>query len=261
MLDQYENLNADLPPNTRRQLALFVLAPKVGTKALEALFERPFGGTLGHHRSWMWYTAMRLSGLGGLWSKFASKHNNGVSLRDCLLWLRSEASESEWALLSKRLGIPIFNKGQNVLNPYWWKDTPAPTKYWTKGGTWDRRSPLTKIIVLGEHIERDEPINAWAERLTDADLRLLEREVHNFVDEDQLLYPDAVKEATEYVRQRIPQILGYKTPRASYNTASWFFQKPVPHHWGGSADWRTSQNYPTTKGYEWFPSKRNSDQS
>lgn len=260
MLALYEDDNRDLRRSTRVQLAVFVLAPKVGIKALEALFERPLGKTPFRHRSWMWYTAMNTSGLEPCWDRFATRFNSGESLHDCLMWLKSQATDEQWATLSRRLGVPTF-KDKNILNPYWWKPHPRKkrTEYWTRGGTWDRRNPFTKVIIFGESIERGEPINTVCSALSDADLRTLEREVCNVVDEDRLLYYDAVKAAVQYLRWRIPDILGYKRDTTSYKTVSWFFKRPVPYQSGaqGEIDWRLDANYPRPAGprrhWGWFP--------
>src|SRR3972149_653039 len=96
MLAKYEQMNSDLPRETRRQLAVFVLSPKVGLPALEELFERELGQTPDRHRAWFWYNAIRLSGLESSWSEFASRYNSTACFYCAIRWLKRQASPAEW---------------------------------------------------------------------------------------------------------------------------------------------------------------------
>lgn len=261
MLADYEKMNADLPEATRRQLAVFVLEPRVGKAALEELFKRPLGQTPRRHRSWLWYNAMVASGMSHLWDDFCAQHNDGICMHHCLMWLQQEATPEEWALLSKRLGVELKSGKGVLLNPYWWKHYPHTPRsaYWTKGGIWDVRNNFTKIIVLGESLDaiRDHGYSAISRALTRADTAQIERELHNTFDPDEMLAPDAINGAVEYVRRRIPDILGYERELSSYKTASWFFQTQVPHPDGGFVLWTREANYPMRetdgKDINWFP--------
>lgn len=220
LLARYEHSNHDLPRALRRQLAVFVLCPKVGISALEELFARPLGQTPRSHYSWMWYTAMCHSGLERYWDEFIHRYNTEVSFRECLRWLRLQATEHEWLTLSRRLGV-------KRLQPSDYDAKPRTNKYWTRGGIWDRRNGLTRVIVLGESLERDYSYNTTTAALGPARARTLERELHNLIPYDDLLYPDAVAQAMAYVRRRIPEILGHRR-QASLKTVSWFFQERLP---------------------------------
>lgn len=254
MLADYEKLNADLPEATRRQLAVFVLEPRVGRAALEELFNRPLGQTPRRHRSWLWYNAMMASGMAHLWDDFCAQHNEGVCMHHCLMWLRERATPEEWTLLSRRMGIESLNPGD-------WKHHPHTKRYayWTKGGVWDVRNNFTKIIVLGESLDNTRPYwySAISRALTLNDLMQIERELHNTFDPDEMLAPDVINGAVDYVRQRIPDILGYERELSSYKTASWFFQAKVPHPDGGFVLWSREANYPMRetdgKDINWFP--------
>lgn len=224
MLADYERANRDLPDRTLHQLAMFALAPRVGKEALEAIFERPLGQTPWRHRGWFWYTALRTSGLEPYWERFVAKRNSGERLSDCLRWLRARASKKEWETLGRRLGHP-----DGPLNPAGWNYKPdgKPRNIWTKGGTWSRAEPMTHILVLGEHIERDYSENDLATALGRAGAAKLERELYNLIDPDKELVPEAKKRAVDYARRRIPEIAGWDIERASLNTVAWFFQQPV----------------------------------
>ena len=259
LLAEYEHLNTDLPRNLRRQLAIFVLAPRVGTPILEELFQRPLAQTPLRHRSWLWYTAMRTSGLERYWPELVSRRNSGEPFGTLLRWLRSQATEEEWALMGNRLGKRI--------NPaHWsWKSSGKPTNYWTKGGVWDRRNNFTRIIILGESLdgERDHTYSTLTQAITPASCRLLERELHNTIDEETLLFPDAIHQAVAYTRARIPQLAGHKINRASYKTAAWFFQTHVPdasgkyfyRHIDDACYRREFKIHNRLIRWEWFPSE------
>jgi hypothetical protein len=265
MLAKYEHLNSDLPRATRRQLAVFVLAPKVGTKVLEELFERPLGQTPIRHRAWLWYAVMSLSGLEYLWDEFAQRHNETGCIHHALKWLRLEGGEISWKELSRRLGIPVLKKGHDTLSAFWWKHVEhAPAqRIWTPGGSWDRRNNITRIIVLGESVERDYDYNTATRKLGPSGAKRIERELHALIDQSQLLVPQAVAEAVAYVRRRIPEILNRSRDAVSYRTVSWFFQEDIPHPKRGWVKYLDEINYPRKKiehddeiFVEWLPPMR-----
>ena len=262
LLFKYERLNSDLDKQVRRQMAIFVLAPRVGTKNLEFVFGRPLGQTPFRHRSWMWYNALNLSGLGHLWPEFVERRNETACLHHALKWLQEQARQEEWALLSKRLGVELKPGHELSLNPNWWKhqEHKQSINVWTKGGVWDRRNSLTRIIILGHHLdsERDHSYNAITRALTRVDCQTIERELHNLYDPDTYLAPHIITEAIEYVRRRIPSVLGYKRETVGYKTASWFFQRRIPLPDGGFTgfqdrmDQRQTEHYPG-KDLAWLP--------
>lgn len=254
LLDEYEKLNDDLPESTRRMMAIFVLAPKVGTEALEELFQCNLGQTPFRHRAWIWYMALRTSGLEPLWDEFAERHNRGDSMQSCLRWLRSEAGDERWRLLSNRLGEVLFND-RAALDIYKWHDRPQDgNSIWTKGGTWDRRNGMTKIIVLGEHIEREPYDVGYVQDLDPQELRTLESELYNLINPDKMLAPQARHLAVKYTRRRIADLAGWKTRMPSYKTVSWFFQTEIQDPSGGAWLWKSwRQSAETGKRWDWFP--------
>lgn len=261
LLVEYENLNKDIPKSDRRQMAMFFLAPKVGRKTLEELFQRPLGQTPFRHRCWFWWKMMSYSNIGHLWGEFADLHNMGICTHHCLRWLKGETTEEEWIELSRRYGAPLKRSKTNRINVNWWKPTPRgnPT-IWTKGGEWPKGNNFTRIIILGEHIERtDWNYNQVTRALEPADCLTLERELSNLYDPDSMLAPHIIKEAVQYVRHRIPRILLYKRDTTSYKTTSWFFQTHVPHPDGGFLHYTDEVDYPRKRmktrehgQQEWF---------
>jgi hypothetical protein len=253
LLAEYDKANADIPQARRRQMAIFALAPQVGKKSLEELFDRPLGTTPWVHLSWFWAMAFEYSGISHYWDEFALRRNGGESPAACLRWLLERITPEQKERLERRLsGIP---RG---------RDIPTTHAIWTRGGVWQRDNNFTKIIILGEHLPpRDHSYSYVTEAFSPAQVEQLEREVHNSVDEEELLYPEAQLRAVEYVRHRIPEMLGWKRPTTSYKVASWFFDQPVPHPTGGFIDCRSSVNYPRrtgsggrpSKGGRWFPPK------
>lgn len=228
LLHHYETLNKDLPADVRRQLGLFYLASKVGRPALEELFERPIGTTPWVHVSWFWWNCMRASGLERLWDEFAIRKNSGSSLRSCLRWVRRESTPEEWALLSRRVGAPIL-QNTALIKPGTYSPSESTSSVWTKGGVWDKRNSFTRIIILGEKIEgRDYTYSHVTRKLNDERCWKIEREIRNFVDENSLLYPDALMSAVAYAKDRLTDYLRWPVKRVGPVTASWFFQRPVP---------------------------------
>jgi hypothetical protein len=238
LLAKYEQLNSDIPRETRRQLAAFLLARKIGKAVTEELFQCKLGRML-RHTSWMWYTAMRTSGLGHLWDDLAACRNSGTKMSLCLNNIRDKASEAEWRLLSDRMGVAIFYPGQTLLHTSVWHHSATQASIWTRGGVWYRRNNFTRIIVLGEHLERTYDYNTPARKLGPDGARRLEDELHNVIDEETHLYPDAVAAAVEYTRNRLPELANYRAKqRSSYKTVSWFFQQLIPLPGGWTVSYR-----------------------
>lgn len=248
MLADYEALNSDLPAQTRRWLGMFLIAPKTGVAALEALFERPLGSTLLRHRSWMWYQTMRHSGLERHWTNVANYHNAGAPMCDILKTVRDLSTKDEWLLFSRRHGIPIFSRDRVVLNPHNYAYKNAGKTIWTKGGTWWKDNNFTKIIVLGENLTRDH--NDTYLKFTPSAAKVIERELHNLIDPDDNIFPTAIDRAVEYVRYRMPNIIGRKL-KAGYKMVAWFFQTRIPHPHGGFIKNDQTANYPMKCGTDW----------
>lgn len=236
LLQRYEEKNRDLPKSTRIQMAPFALVHRTGIDALEALFGRKLGQTPYRHRSWFWWTAMRTSGLAKEWDPFTEMRNQGVPFDECLRWLKERASDDQWDTLSRRLGKENLYPGDYSHKP---RDTPD--NIWTKGGTWQRESGFTKIILLGESLDRDYTYNDMTLTLGPEGALKLERELRGLVDPDKELEPNAKWSAVRYVRRRLPSVAGWrKTPTAHPRTVSWFFQEEIPESEGSPYfyDWR-----------------------
>ena len=254
-LARYEQLNSDLERPLRRQFFMFAVAFMCRTKELEELFERPLGQTPRRHRSWFWYNAMVSSGLGHLWDEFAEMKNSGLAMREGLIRVRRKATEEQWSTLSRRTGCGIFNDSL-LLNPHSYTHE-GTTFYWSRGGCWDTRSNITKVVVLGEHLpERDHTFNTITAALTPEQCRKLETEVYNLVDEESLLTPDAIDLAVRYVRNRFREMIGWSPGQSHAVMASWFFQTLVPvgkvwYNWKDSRPLlgRKRSNYI----HQWFP--------
>lgn len=221
LLADYEAMNRDIPAATRRHMGMFAIAPSVPKDSLEELFGRPLGNAPYTHRCWLWWQAMRFSGLSHHWDDFAALRNE-EGIGPATKALRSWVSLEEWKSLSRRMGY-------DYLNPHRWNWEGIPSDIWTKGGSWHRDNTFTRILLLGEHIERDPPRwNALTDALGPTGIRQLEAEASAMCDPDRDLYPVAVKSAVDYIRGRIPQLAGWNIENAGWRTVSWFFQRPVP---------------------------------
>lgn len=252
MYSIYKESNSDLPRDLMNQMAVFVLAKRLSKQVLEDFFGRPLGIAPRWHRSWLWYQAMRTSGLGHLWPELAERFNGGESMKSCLVWLRSVVSKQSWGLMSVRMGSTI--SGRNYIKPSEYSRFNNKNLYITKGGVWSTRSQITKIIVLKQHIDRDYTWNRRTVKLGPDKARRLESELANVIDYERMLYPDAICAAVSYVRERGAEMIGERT---HFGTAmvSWFFQYPVPipeTPW-----WVVSWERPTaskrTDAFLWFP--------
>lgn len=248
MLADYEVLNSDLPERVRQQLGMFVIAPKVGMKAMHELFERDLGQTLNRHRAWMWWTAMSYSGLSEYWGEFSAAYNLGLPVRDCLRALKGVVNEADWSLFSRRMGV-------KSLRPAAYSRVGTTNLIWTKGGTWDRRKNMTKIVVLGEHLKgRDLNYNGTTRRLDLDRCQLIETELYQLIDHNALLTPTAMFDAVDYVRHRIPSLIDSPRATTSPKVAAWFFMEPVPYQHGLMAEDRQwGYPRPSQGSVAWLP--------
>lgn len=270
LLAEYEKMNKDLPEHTRRQMAVFALVSLTGIDSLEAVFDRRLGQTPLRHRAWFWFMALRTSGLDHHWDEFVEMRNSGTPMRECLQWLRDQTDDDHWLTLGRRIGWPLSHD-QRFLQPAAWNSNPGTRVVWTKGGTWDRRSGFTKILLLGQTPERDYDHHRLTRALGREGALTLERELRGLIDPDTTLAPEARRQAVEYVRTRIPEIAGWDIPRASYKTASWFFQTKVADPDGGYWHYTQTAGYPMpaktnpTQGrkrdmhWQWLPPEADDD--
>lgn len=218
LLKEYQARNQDLSRHQLDALGPFAIAHRVSKEALVSIWP-DIGPAPYIHRSWFWYNGMKLSGMGHHWDQFVEERNS-YELRRALFLLRDLAHPREWSLLSARLGHyqDIKPENYNARNRGY---------IWTKGGCWSQKSGIGKITVLGGHLGQRPHYSCWTSRLTNDQLLQLETEVHNTIDQDKLLEPDAKHAAVAYVRRRIPELLGYNVSTVGYYTASWFFQQRI----------------------------------
>lgn len=250
--EKYLSLNSDLPKTTLRQLAVFYLAPKATKESLNKIFNHEFNSTPYYHRSWYWWNCFRLSGLDDEWERFVKDRNQGKEVHQCLKELKSRTDGPSWNLLLRRLGYGP----QDTFDPSAYssskKDGSSPTTVWTKGGTWPLSSNWTRIIVLKKHLPRRTLTQPYQFKLGHAGVRKLESELMHLIDPNQLLVPEAKKRAVQYVRKRMPEMLGYKR-KASYIACAWFFDCPVQ---GPDGFWyRVSNSRPfkrTREDWRWW---------
>lgn len=99
---------------------------------------------------------------------------------------------------------------------------------WSKQGSWDAKSPFTKLLVLKQHLPERPLLQRYQRRLGHDRVRFLERELMYLVNPDKLTPPEAKQRAVEYVRRRIPQMLGLNGTEMSPAVAAWFFQTEIP---------------------------------
>ena len=216
----YEEVNADIPQPTRRRLALFTIA-RASTRGVIAQILGYDSAVLFRDHAKRWWMVLNRSGLSRYWDGFKER-GQYEGLTEACKWLRREVTPEEWKLFKRRAGVPIGFK-------LWNRSTkPKGDVIWTKQGCWDRKSPFTKILVLGEHLPERPLWQPYQRRLGPLYVRLLERECFHMVDPEELGVPDAKYRAVEHVRRRIPEMIGYRREIMSKAVAAWFFQTEIP---------------------------------
>ncbi len=214
-IERYENDNSDLPEATRRAMALAVVAPKF-PKALmvQALGDIKLTGY--KDKSWRWWNVLRLAGLEQYWDGFRLRASQtGGSIWQASRWLRSRVSARKYQLFLRRAGS----------NPYHSHYKSKGTKVWTKGGTWDRRSNVTRVLVLGEHLGDRHPavyqmLVPW--------LEVLEQELHTLTKPDQISRVNCLYNAVNYLYSRSLELLQWrKQDLDRWKLAAWFFMETI----------------------------------
>lgn len=235
MVREYKILNKDLPTETADQLAPFVIGPRVGKKAINAVYPginyRPF-----RHRAWFYWNAMQLSGLAGEWDEVARRYNEGACVREVMLTLKRSATEEQWSTFSRRLGSSVPLPSRRFATKNGGRDV------WTKGGNWQRRNNFTRIIILGLHIERDTGFSRVADRIRHDVCRKIETELHRTIEPDSAVVPEVRLQAAEYVRHRIGDLLYHKR-LAGWELVSWFFQCRVFDNRGRRVTWNSTMRF------------------
>ena len=214
-LHVYETQNADLPEGIRRLMGLSALGKYYGRKHLEAAVGEKLPRLPFRDWSWRWWNALNLSGLGHHWESFLRYVQRG-GLRAAATYLRAHSTPDQYLLFLKRAGTNPHNHHK-----------PVRDVIWTKGGCWRIESPMTRLLVQKKHLPARPVATAWQQRIVPV-VRVVETELMNLVNPDAMLSYEAKALALDYVRRRLPQLLGSKRPRFSLETACWFFQQPIP---------------------------------
>lgn len=211
---RYQQANADLDPVQVQFLGLAaiahsfshaVLMEAVGTKIPRAFYRDV---------SWRWWNVLLHSGLGRYWLMFSASAQLH-SIRAAATQLRKTVSKKRYQLFLRRAGTNPHNSHR------------CSGRYiWTKGGAWDQRSPMTKLLVLHHHLPPRDPMLRWQQRLGVKGVQLIERELMRIIDPDVMLLHEAKYRAVEYVCFRIGQLL--KRKPAHRSAAAWFFGCKVP---------------------------------
>ena len=216
----YEKANADLPAHTRRLLALFTTARASSRYAMTQLLGRDSAILFRDHAR-RWWVVLSTSGLSRYWDGFKDRGQN-EGLTEAAKWLRREVTREEWELFRRRAGATVGFK-------LWNRSTkPKGDVVWTRQGSWDRKSPFTKLLVLKEHLPERPLLQRYQRRLGHDYVRFLESELMHEIDPDEMTPPQVKDRAVEYVRRRIPVMLGSKRDMMAPAVAAWFFQTEVP---------------------------------
>ena len=216
----FEEVNADLSRRTRRLLALFTIA-RASTRGVIKQILGYDSAVLFRDHAKRWWMVLSYSGLHPYWEGFRDRGQNEGLTAACK-WLRREVTREQWELFRRRSGATI---GFRLWNR---SETPKGDVIWTKAGCWDRKSSFTKLLVLKEHLPERPLLQRYQRRLGHDRVRLLERELMYEIDPDKITPPKAKQRAVQYVRRRIPEMLGANRTEMSPAVAAWFFQIEVP---------------------------------
>ena len=218
-LANYERDNGDLQPTTRRLLALSWLGGKYGRRVMEFVMGQDLPRTPFQDSAWRWWSCLRLSGLSDKWDGFKSRAET-EGLRKAMQWLRASTDAATLSIFQKRAGQNLHDTGGRK---------PKGIYVWTKGGQYQRKMPMTKLLVLKQHLPPRNKFKPWHWKLGDDGVRRLEREVMSLINADVVFPHEAKWTAVRYVRRRIPELIkgaGYR--EASESAAAWFFTQPLP---------------------------------
>lgn len=216
-LKAYEDANSDIPHPTLRLMALGAFAYAYGRRVLEAALEQRLPRLPFRDHSWRYWKCLELSGLGHCWDAFRDTvHAQGI--RKACAQLRRTVPRDQYKLFRKRQWTtPHSGKG-------------VRDKVWTKGGVWRRESRFTQVLVLKQHLPRRTCLKPWHYKVEGPVARLVEKELMGLIKPDQTFPFEARQQAVDYVRRRIPELLGRKRALGMEGVA-WFFQQdiPIPH--------------------------------
>ena len=220
-LKNYERDNGDISPATRRLLALSWLGSKYGRKVMEYVLGQSLPRTPFRDSSWRWWTCLRLSGMEDKWDGFKDLAERD-GLRKAMQWLRANTDPATLSIFQKRAGQGLHNTGGRK---------PKGQFVWTKGGQWHKHMPMTKLLVLNQHLPPRHKHKPWQRRLGDDGVHRLESEVMALINPDIVFPHEAKWTAVQYVRRRIPELVGgrgYRSGSASQAAAAWFFNQTLP---------------------------------
>ena len=216
----YEKVNADLPRQTRRILALFTIA-RASTRDVVTRLLGYDSAVLFRDHSRRWWLVLYHSGLSRCWNGFRERgQHEGLTVAS--KWLRNQATPEEWELFECRAGVSI---GFNLWNR---SEKLKGNVIWTKCGSWDTKSPFTKLLVLKQHLPPRPLLQRYQRRLGNDRVRLLESELMYEIDPDKMTPPEAKQRAVQYVCRRIPEMLRLNRNQMSPAVAAWFFQTEIP---------------------------------
>ena len=223
-LNWYEEVNKDLPPETRRMMAVCVVGPRYGRKIAESVFG-PLPTAPFRDNSWRWWNILYLADAGEKWDEFKELGQTDGT-RKAVKWLRENTTCRQWQNIRRRAGVPFDVPDCLALRCGEYKC--KGDLLWTKGGTWRIENPLTKILVLHQHLPQRELGERWQYRLGHEGVRLLEKELMHAIDPDAVLTHEAQRSAFLYIRRRVPEMLNAHYPLANIRCVVWFLQTPLP---------------------------------
>lgn len=217
-LIEYERANGDLTPATRRLLALSWLGSKYGRRVMETVLGQRLPRTPFRDSAWRWWTCLRLSELSGKWDEF-SKLAQTQGLRKAMQWLKAHTTPDQLELFKRRAGQDLHDTGYRA---------PKGRFIWTKGGQWATHMPMTKLLVLKQHLPPRRKWKRWQWRLGDEGVRRLEKELMCLINPDVTFPHEAKWTAVRYVRRRIAEMINASYHEAGQQAAAWFFTQTLP---------------------------------
>lgn len=231
-LARYGSNNSDLDDRIVRYLGIAAISQYFNRPIVERALDIKVPQAYHRDTSWRWWNVLVYSGLQSYWEKFKEiAQRQGV--REAARWLRKRISYKRYMVFLKRAGSNPHNSHRG-----------ARYILWTKGGAWDQRMKMARIIVLKQHCEQREMVLRWQKRLGHKGVTLIEKELMTLINPDAILAHEARHLAVDYVCNRIAELIHRRRPlhRAA---AAWFFSCNVPYK-DGDITWVGAQR---RKGY------------
>jgi hypothetical protein len=212
-LEQYIQLNDDLPRDVVMGLAPFALRTLLGREGIERMFSGISPWTPGRHYPWFWWQVLSTTGLEDQWPADEFNHDETMTMRKFQRRLVSRSTPEQQTLLLKRIYrekiVPSGSHRPHMI-------------LWSKGGRWARSKGLSRILVLKEHIERDMDC-WWGDRIGNR-MHLLEKEIMHIADPDKHIAPEAYFKACHYAKSRCRDMGG---KRMSWKWLTWLFDMDI----------------------------------